>query len=85
MLAASGILMWEIFTFGDTPYGRMRNDEVTMQITTRNYRLQSPPGCPLGIYSIMMDCWQTEANNRPTFSKLSERLSSMQDTGGYDG
>ena len=53
----AGILMWEIWTFGETPYARMRNDEVVNAITTRNYRLEKPADCPLSVYHVMKSCW----------------------------
>jgi len=53
-----GILMWEIFTCGDSPYGKLKNAEVVENVCNRKYRLQKPADCPDSIYKIMLSCWK---------------------------
>ena len=55
---SAGITMWEIWTGGDMPYGRMHNPEVVEKVCHQNYRLSRPSACPAEVYDIMKDCWR---------------------------
>ncbi|KAG7250538.1 hypothetical protein CRUP_026717 [Coryphaenoides rupestris] len=68
-----GILLYEIITFGQTPYPNMTNNQVVMKLST-GYRMNCPPRCPNIIYDLMQDCWKAEARNRPTFETLQWKL-----------
>ncbi|NWS95069.1 SRMS kinase, partial [Neodrepanis coruscans] len=61
-----GILLYEVFTYGQIPYEGMTNQETVRQIT-RGYRLPRPSSCPPEIYSIMLECWSGNTEERPTF------------------
>lgn len=68
-----GILLVEIVTYGRIPYPGMTNAEVLQQVE-RGYRMPSPAGNPEMLYTIMLDCWKAEPENRPTFETLQWRL-----------
>ncbi|NXA34359.1 SRMS kinase, partial [Eudromia elegans] len=69
-----GILLYEVFTYGQIPYeGRMTNQETVRQIT-RGYRLPRPSSCPAEIYGIMLECWSGNTEERPSFLALRGRL-----------
>ncbi|NWX95209.1 SRMS kinase, partial [Nothoprocta ornata] len=69
-----GILLYEVFTYGQVPYeGRMTNQETVRQIT-RGYRLPRPSSCPAEIYGIMLECWNGNTERRPSFVALRGRL-----------
>lgn len=51
----------------------MTNQETVRQIT-RGYRLPRPSSCPPEIYSIMLECWSGNTEERPTFLALREKL-----------
>ena len=53
----TGILMWEIFTGGDMPYGRTKNADVVEMVCTYNRRLEQPAACPNSMFDIMQKCW----------------------------
>lgn len=40
----------------------------------QNYRLPRPSNCPEQFYSIMMECWNVEPKQRPTFETLHWKL-----------
>ena len=40
-------------------------------------RLSLPPGCPVKLYSVMLQCWNYEPSKRPTFQDL--KISLMQE------
>nr|BAG55494.1 protein tyrosine kinase [Monosiga ovata] len=64
-----GVLMMELLTYGTKPYEGMKNKEVVQKLA-EGYRMPSPRGCPEGLYKIMMDCWKTNPDERPTFESL---------------
>ena len=71
-----GILMWEVMSFGKPPYGDLDNYALLEQIQ-QGYRLEQPDGCPYLLYSLMLKCWDTIPEIRPTFSDLYFEVSSM--------
>ena len=68
-----GILLAEMITKGRVPYPGMANAEVLAQVE-RGYRMPKPPGCPDGLYKIMLDCWNKDPERRPTFEFLRSQL-----------
>ncbi|CAH1776273.1 unnamed protein product [Owenia fusiformis] len=64
-----GILLIEITTHGQIPYPGMNNREVLEQID-RGYRAPRPKLCPESMYETMLQCWEEDANKRPTFEYL---------------
>jgi len=43
--------MWEVFTCGKMPYGRLKNAEVVERVQ-RGIVLERPPRCPEKIYAV---------------------------------
>ena len=41
-----------------------------------------PPGCPVALYEIMLECWRDDADSRPTFETLTWRLEGFFTEGG---
>ncbi|XP_078144297.1 protein-tyrosine kinase 6-like [Centroberyx gerrardi] len=70
-----GILLYEIITYGGVPYPAYSNQEVYQQVTN-GYRMPPPPKCPDFLYDIMLECWSSEAADRPDFKNLRVRLDS---------
>ena len=66
-----GVVMWEIMSYGKMPYGNDTNQKV-IEAVKNGYRLPQPMGCPKYIYQLMLDCWQEECRNRPTFNQIVE-------------
>ncbi|ELU02151.1 hypothetical protein CAPTEDRAFT_226426 [Capitella teleta] len=64
-----GVTLWEMFSYGDQPYGSMTGAQV-MQFLERNNRLAQPEGCPDNVYDIMKQCWTFNAPERPSFRHL---------------
>lgn len=53
-----GVLMWEIWTGGDMPYGKMRNPDVVDHVCNGSGKLDKPSAAPSAVYEIMTDCWR---------------------------
>ncbi|XP_067603365.1 ephrin type-A receptor 1 isoform X4 [Pseudorca crassidens] len=68
-----GIVMWEVLSFGDKPYGEMSNQEVMKSIED-GYRLPPPVDCPARLYELMKDCWAHDCAHRPPFHQLKAQL-----------
>ncbi|XP_024083885.1 tyrosine-protein kinase Btk29A isoform X5 [Cimex lectularius] len=70
---AYGVLMWEVFTCGKMPYGRLKNTEVVERVQ-RGIILERPPDCYKEVYDIMRQCWSHSPEDRPSFRALKEQL-----------
>ncbi|KAK1175305.1 tyrosine-protein kinase TXK-like isoform X2 [Acipenser oxyrinchus oxyrinchus] len=68
-----GVLMWEIFTEGKTPFENKSNPEVVDEIT-RGHRLYRPYIACQTIYEVMYSCWHEKPESRPSFSDLLEEI-----------
>ncbi|XP_013161655.1 PREDICTED: tyrosine-protein kinase Fps85D isoform X2 [Papilio xuthus] len=64
-----GVLMWEIFSKGDTPYAGMSNSRAREKIDA-GYRMPAPDGCSEDVYALMLRCWEYEADKRPHFHQI---------------
>ncbi|RZF38658.1 hypothetical protein LSTR_LSTR003464 [Laodelphax striatellus] len=71
---AYGVLMWEVFTCGKMPYGRLKNTEVVDRVQ-RGVILERPKACHKEIYEVMRKCWCHCPEDRPSFRALKEQLS----------
>lgn len=74
-----GILLWEIFTLGRSPYPGLSADQDFYQKLVKGYRMERPDKCPKTIYEIMTDCWHNNPIARPNFKQLVYKLSEMVD------
>ncbi|XP_055010658.1 tyrosine-protein kinase Fes/Fps isoform X3 [Boleophthalmus pectinirostris] len=71
-----GILLWEVFSLGMTPYTSFTNQQTRDQVE-KGYRMPAPSGCPVEISRIMNTCWEYEPQKRPSFKKLRAELASI--------
>uniref|UniRef100_A0A8C8LPD2 Tyrosine-protein kinase n=1 Tax=Oncorhynchus tshawytscha TaxID=74940 RepID=A0A8C8LPD2_ONCTS len=71
-----GVLLWEIFSRGVTPYTSMSNQQTRDEVE-KGYRMLATNSCPPDVYAIMCRCWQYDPRNRPSFSKLRTELSAL--------
>ena len=68
-----GILLYELITYGETPYPDMNNAQVVEALQT-GYRMPCPPDCPDGLFEIMTECWGSDPDSRPTFESILYQL-----------
>ncbi|XP_054005549.1 tyrosine-protein kinase Abl isoform X3 [Hylaeus anthracinus] len=73
---AFGILLWEIATYGMSPYPGVDLTDV-YHMLEKGYRMECPPGCPPKVYELMRQCWQWSAADRPTFKEIHHSLENM--------
>lgn len=60
-----GILLWEIFSCGKTPYSGLMNAEVQELVCNYEYRMSPPKGTPHRMGKLMAECWQLNVQDRP--------------------
>lgn len=69
-----GILLWEIFSLGRSPYpGVVVNRKFYKMIKDGN-KMDCPDYAPLDIYRIMKACWDLEPTHRPTFTQITDLI-----------
>ncbi|XP_073668333.1 macrophage colony-stimulating factor 1 receptor isoform X2 [Paramisgurnus dabryanus] len=69
-----GILLWEIFSLGKSPYPNMLVDSKFYKMIKCGYQMSRPDFAPPEIYTIMKMCWNLEPSERPTFNKISQLI-----------
>ncbi|KAK3095299.1 hypothetical protein FSP39_012959 [Pinctada imbricata] len=68
-----GVTLYEMFSWGEQPYGDKKGIEV-MQFIESGKRLSRPEDCPDTCYEMMLKCWAKEPEKRPTFGDLFEHF-----------
>ncbi|RXN09435.1 fibroblast growth factor receptor 2 isoform X1 [Labeo rohita] len=68
-----GVLMWEIFTLGGSPYPGIPVEEL-FKLLKEGHRMDKPANCTNELYMMMKDCWHAISSHRPTFKQLVEDL-----------
>ncbi|KAG2489359.1 hypothetical protein HYH03_012189 [Edaphochlamys debaryana] len=66
-----GVTMWEIFSNGAEPYASRSNSEA-MRAVLAGDLLPRPKNCPQPVYSLMLDCWRADPQQRPTFKQIAD-------------
>ncbi|XP_029207243.2 uncharacterized protein LOC114970916 isoform X1 [Acropora millepora] len=74
---AFGIVLWEICTLGGFPYPTI-NDRDLLEFLLDGNRMDKPENCTEEIYEIMLACWSSDFEERPSFQSLSKQLLDMQ-------
>jgi serine/threonine protein kinase len=87
-----GIMLWEMFSRGMTPYFQYSNSEVgsaasfvfttdvmfkVIEKVVQGYRLDPPENCPSEIAELMKQCWNSHPESRPTFKVEFNRILSQ--------
>uniref|UniRef100_A0AAQ5YM85 Vascular endothelial growth factor receptor 3 n=1 Tax=Amphiprion ocellaris TaxID=80972 RepID=A0AAQ5YM85_AMPOC len=72
-----GVLLWEIFSLGASPYPGVQIDEEFCKRLKDGVRMRAPETASPEIYGIMLACWQGEPKDRPTFPALVQILGDL--------
>ncbi|ELW69896.1 Vascular endothelial growth factor receptor 2 [Tupaia chinensis] len=72
-----GVLLWEIFSLGASPYPGVKIDEEFCRRLKEGTRMRAPDYTTPEMYQTMLDCWHGEPSQRPTFSELVEHLGNL--------
>ncbi|KAM4676467.1 macrophage colony-stimulating factor 1 receptor [Discoglossus pictus] len=69
-----GILLWEIFSLGRSPYPGILVNRKFYKLIKDGYKMDCPDNAPSNIYCMMKACWDLEPTRRPTFSEISRLI-----------
>ncbi|XP_068685519.1 uncharacterized protein [Montipora foliosa] len=72
-----GVVLYEIFTIGGSPYPRINGRKI-MELLNEGYRMPKPNHVAETLYQLMLNCWQQEPHDRPTFKQLRRELKLME-------
>ncbi|XP_055485289.1 vascular endothelial growth factor receptor 2 [Psammomys obesus] len=72
-----GVLLWEIFSLGASPYPGVKIDEEFCRRLKEGTRMRAPDYTTPEMYQTMLDCWHEDPNQRPSFSELVEHLGNL--------
>uniref|UniRef100_A0A672KG52 Tyrosine-protein kinase n=1 Tax=Sinocyclocheilus grahami TaxID=75366 RepID=A0A672KG52_SINGR len=73
---AFGVLLWEIATYGMSPYPGIDLSQV-YDLLEKGYRMEQPEGCPPKVYELMRACWQWSPLDRPSFAETHQAFETM--------
>ncbi|XP_007530367.1 tyrosine-protein kinase ABL1 isoform X2 [Erinaceus europaeus] len=73
---AFGVLLWEIATYGMSPYPGIDLSQV-YELLEKDYRMERPEGCPEKVYELMQACWQWNPSERPSFAEIHQAFETM--------
>lgn len=71
---AFGVLMWELFTYGEHPFRTLTNRQVVTKVSQHFSILPQPDKCPEDVFLIMSSCWAREPISRPKFLEIHKHL-----------
>uniref|UniRef100_A0A0N5C2Y2 Protein kinase domain-containing protein n=1 Tax=Strongyloides papillosus TaxID=174720 RepID=A0A0N5C2Y2_STREA len=71
-----GVLLFEIITLGGTPYPGILHENM-LKFLESGGRMERPDNCSDEFYNVMLSCWSSSPNNRPSFSTIRQRLASQ--------
>ncbi|PIK44385.1 putative tyrosine-protein kinase [Apostichopus japonicus] len=71
-----GILLWEIFSFGEAPYHTNTAKEIEGHIRQLKC-LEQPDCCPGAIYNLMLSTWHKNSRQRPTIMKVRNKIEEL--------
>uniref|UniRef100_A0AAR2KGQ0 receptor protein-tyrosine kinase n=1 Tax=Pygocentrus nattereri TaxID=42514 RepID=A0AAR2KGQ0_PYGNA len=72
-----GVLLWEIFSLGASPYPGLNMDEEFCHRLKQGTRMRAPEYSTPEIYNIMLTCWEKNPADRPTFTALVSTLGDL--------
>ncbi|KAI6240488.1 Protein kinase domain-containing protein [Aphelenchoides fujianensis] len=68
-----GVLLYELFSFGEIPYAGLENNQV-LEFLEKGQRLHKPAYCTEDLYELMGGCWKTSPVERLSFAEICLRL-----------
>uniref|UniRef100_A0A1A8N271 receptor protein-tyrosine kinase n=2 Tax=Nothobranchius pienaari TaxID=704102 RepID=A0A1A8N271_9TELE len=72
-----GVLLWEIFSLGKSPYPNVAVDTNFYKMIKDGRHMEQPEFAPDEMYHLMTLCWSLEPTNRPTFKMIGQLISRL--------
>ena len=70
------IVLTELFTYGDSPYGDI-NTLILAYKVAEGLRPSQPRLCPPDLFALMQRCWHTDPDKRPSFQSIAREVTRM--------
>lgn len=67
---AFGVMLWEMFALGGTPYGNLSLESEVESAVESGERLPQLGDVPDPMYQVMLSCWSVDERERPYFDEL---------------
>lgn len=64
-MSSLGILLWEIFSLGHTPYPGMKPEDNLFDKLRDGFRMERPKYATTKMHEVMLDCWHVDPKSRP--------------------
>ncbi|KAM3602102.1 uncharacterized protein V6R79_024362 [Siganus canaliculatus] len=72
-----GVLLWEVFSLGESPYPDLPMTQEFTSALKSGYRMTRPGHAPQAVFGLMEQCWEEEPQDRPSFSSLIVSIGNM--------
>ncbi|XP_029956304.1 macrophage colony-stimulating factor 1 receptor 2-like isoform X1 [Salarias fasciatus] len=69
-----GVLLWEIFSLGRSPYPNVAVDTNFYKMIKDGRHMEQPDYAPAEMYHLMKLCWSLEPTDRPTFKTIGQLI-----------
>ncbi|GFY36970.1 tyrosine-protein kinase receptor Tie-1 [Trichonephila inaurata madagascariensis] len=73
---AFGVLLWELFTLGGSPYVNLPARDILPRVM-QGMRLPQPKGVFDELFQLLLHCWELDSDERPPFMELATSLQQM--------
>ncbi|CAN8021028.1 unnamed protein product [Ixodes persulcatus] len=73
-----GVVLWELLTH-EVPFKGIEGFQVAWAVVEKEERLTIPSTCPSAFGTLMGACWKTDPKERPPFSAILHRLTTMSE------
>ncbi|XP_015257023.1 PREDICTED: macrophage colony-stimulating factor 1 receptor 2-like [Cyprinodon variegatus] len=72
-----GVLLWEIFSLGKSPYPNVVVDANFYKMIKDGHHMKQPEFAPNEMYHLMKLCWSLEPTHRPTFKTIGQLINRL--------
>ncbi|EGD72740.1 TK protein kinase [Salpingoeca rosetta] len=66
--------------FSQTPYPKLRTQEVSRAHHTMTTHMPLPPACPMPLYQAVIECWKVDPHARPSFDIVLRHLTQVRES-----
>eukprot|EP00051_Salpingoeca_urceolata_P021386 m.334896 g.334896 ORF g.334896 m.334896 type:complete len:2339 (-) comp19788_c0_seq2:77-7093(-) len=73
-----GVLVWEVLTYGESPYPKLTAVETALAVAT-GYRLSKPKVCPMSLYKTLRKMWEFDPERRLPIEQVLVQFKAEED------
>ena len=72
-----GVVIFEVLARGEEPYSNCSENKKVIKMLTEGFRMPIHKKVPKYFYEMMLDCWQPDAYDRPTFKRIAKIMKAI--------